>query len=136
MENLATIYKPLLGASFAATYQGIFYPMPQTGNERDILDVGALTAMNPFAATLQHISSTVLTEYGTRVWKGITGPDDRKGYTNYWLWAEPGFSGSGLQVGSICNFIIESVNVFQCDTGTFSYGVSLKARCVGADGLN
>ena len=120
---LSSLYHPLIGASFTATYQGM-WPMPQTGNQRDVLEIAA---GSDFFAKLHQISSAVLAlEYGARVWKGITGPSDTKGYTNYWLWVEPGVSGN-LLVGSTYNFSIVSADVFLCPGGTFSYGVSLKA---------
>ena len=37
--DLEMIYQQLIGESFTATYQGM-YPMPQTGNERYILEIG------------------------------------------------------------------------------------------------
>ena len=118
-KDLETIYQPLIGMTFEATYHGTF-EMPQTENIREILEIGK---QNPFAATLQAISSAVRgkqNEYGAHVWKGITGPDD--GYTDYWLWAETGFSG-GLIQGAKYEFMIQNVSVFQC-VGVFSYGVS------------
>lgn len=118
--DLEIIYQQLIGKSFTATCQGI-YPMPQTGNERYILEI---EAGSDFAATLKQISSTVLAKYGSMVWKGITGPEDSSGYTNYWLWVEPDFAGNLLE-GSTYNIV--SANVFLCAAGTFSYGVSLKA---------
>ena len=120
MKDLHSLYQPLIGAKFTATYEGN-WEMPQTGNERDRLEIAT---GSDFAATLHQISSTVLAKYGPMVWKGITGPEDGKGYTNYWLWVEPGVS-ENLQVGSMYNFSIVSANVFPCAPGTFSYGVSL-----------
>ena len=99
--------------------------MPQTGNVRDRLEIAA---GNPFAATLKQISSAVLAlNYGARVWKGITGPEDSDAFTDYWLWVEPGFSGNLLVGFQAYNFSIVSADVFLCAGGTFSYGVNLKA---------
>lgn len=106
---------------FQGTYQGIF-EMPQTRNERDIIEI---TRQNPLAATLQGISKYVLKEYGKTVWKGITGPEDG-GYTDYWLWVEPDFSGV-LEEGSTYELQIQKCSAFQCRDGDFLYGVSIKA---------
>ena len=101
MTTLSNLYQPLIGQRFAASYQRIS-EMPQTGNERLALEIGA---GSPFAATLHQISSAVLAlQYGERVWKGITGPED--GYTDYWLWVEPGVSGNLLE-GSTYDFSIK-----------------------------
>ena len=56
--------------------------MPQTGNPRDVLSVGQ---GDPFAAILGEISSAVLQTYGETVWKGITGPEDSRNFTDHWL---------------------------------------------------
>ena len=122
MKDLYGTYQPLIGARFTATHQGI-WEMPQTGNDRDRLEIAAGT---PFAATLHQISKAVLTKYGAMVWKGVTGPEDSIRYTEYWLWVEPGFGGNLLE-GSTYEFSIVKADVFQCVTGEFSYGVSLKA---------
>ena len=45
--------------------------MPLKGTMRDVLEIDE---GNPFASTLAEISSTVYQKYGTKVWKGITGP--------------------------------------------------------------
>ena len=126
LKDLQRWYQPLVGMTFQATYQGVF-TMPQTGQQRDVLVIGQ---GNPsFHATLSAISSAVLTKYDETVWKGITGPEDRKGYTNYWLWVEPDFSGQpqvGLQ--GVCTFQIAQYSLFTCGGGTFSYGVSIKVQ--------
>ena len=124
--DLEAIYKPLIGMTFIGTYSKTFEPMPQTGNARDILLIGR---QNPFATTLHGISTAVLAKCGTvlKVWKGITGPED--GYTDYWLWVEPDFSGV-LNLGSAYEFKVEKCGVFQCPSGSFSYGISTKVSLI------
>lgn len=94
--------------------------MPQTEKSRDVIIV-----QDSLDETLAGISSDVRQEYGDTVWKGITGPEDSRRYTEYWLWVEPAFS-SDLSEGNIYNFKIERCLPFQCGGGTFSYGVNIK----------
>lgn len=84
LKDLSTLYQPLRGESFEATYLGKEI-MPQTDNERLKLEV---SSMDPLEAKLEKISSKVLQEYGENVWKGITGPVDSVIYTNYWIWVK------------------------------------------------
>ena len=125
MKDLQEKYQPLVGMTFQATYQDEF-PMPQTGNPRDILSVGQ---GDPFAAILSGISNIVLQTYGQQVWKGITGPEQSPNFPDYWLWVEPGFS-EQLQAGLRYNFIIAKCTPFICGGGDFSYGVSIKASFI------
>lgn len=121
-QNLRQIYQPLNGVTFAGTYLGND-SMPQTGNDRCKIE------SNSIAGTLKSISSSVINTYGNTVWKGITGPEDSPLYTNYWLWVEPDVGGMPLQDYSY-NFKIERCTPFHCDSGSFSYGVSIKASIV------
>ena len=123
MKDLHSLYQPLIGARFTATYQGISEPLPQFGNLKDIL---AIEASDPFFPILQQISSNVMGKYGERVWKGITGPNQGHGFTHYWLWVEPEFNGK-VQAGLTTEFTIVNVNVSQYFAGTFAYGINLKA---------
>ena len=97
--------------------------MPQTGNERYIIE------SNSIAAILKSISSYVINTYGSTVWKGITGPEDSLLYTDYWLWIEPVVGGILLE-NNFYNFNIEGCTPFYCEGGSFSYGVSIKAKIV------
>ena len=83
---LKATYKDLVGKTFRGNYNGEL-PMPQTGNVRD-----AIIVKDSLDTTLAGISSDVLQEYGDTVWKGITGPEDSRRFTEYWLWVEPVFS--------------------------------------------
>ena len=82
--ELVRIYNPLKGKEFEAHYQGE-RKMPLKGTMRDVLEIDE---GNPFASTLAEISSTVRQKYGTKVWKGITGPEDSEYFEDYWLWVE------------------------------------------------
>lgn len=128
-NDLEEIYQPLIGKPIRATYQGEC-TMPFLGTPRDVL---VLEANNPFAATLKEISAAVRNKYGARVWKGITGPEDSPGYTDYWLWVE---SSPALQVRGITyNFKIERCAVFPGSSdGGFSYGVSTKVAVLTGTG--
>ena len=121
-QNLQAIYQPLNGVTFAGTYLGN-YSMPQTGNERYIIE------SNSIAGILKSISSYVINTYGSTVWKGITGPEDSLLYTDYWLWIEPVVGGILLE-NNFYNFNIEGCTPFYCEGGSFSYGVSIKAKIV------
>lgn len=63
------------------------------------------------------------------MWKGVTGPEDSLLYTDYWLWIEPVVGGILLE-NNFYNFNIEGCTPFYCEGGSFSYGVSIKARIV------
>ena len=132
--TLIDLYQPLvttgMTSTFQATYKGVF-PMPQTGNPRDILLV---RQGDPFAVILSGVSKAVLNlTYGQQVWKGITGPEDSPNYTDYWLWVEPDINGV-LQEGLPYNFKITQCTPFPCGRddcrGGFSYGVSIKASVI------
>ena len=97
--------------------------MPQTGNDRWIIE------SNSIAGTLKSISSSVINTYGNTVWKGITGPEDSEKYTDYWLWVERNVGRMPLE-NCPYNFEIEGCTPFPCDSGSFSYGVSIKAKIV------
>ena len=124
LKDLQLWYEPLVGRTFQATYQGVF-TMPQTENQRDVLMIGKGNVS--FQAILSGISSSVLNKYGKTIWKGITGPEDSVGYTDYWLWVEPYFGGQ-LQVGLLYDFGIAKYKLFTCGGGTFSYGVSIEVQ--------
>ena len=125
LSDLALKYQQLVDMKFQGIYNGP-YPMPQTGNIRDVI---VITRQNPLAATLQEISNSVLQTYGQRVWKGITGPEDSIGYTDYWLWVEPDFCGV-QEVGFACEFQIQKCSPFPCGGGSFSHGVSIRAALI------
>ena len=116
---LKATYNGLVGKTFRGNYNGEL-PMPQTGNVRDVIIV-----KDSLDTTLAGISSDVRQEYGDTVWKGITGPEDSRRHTEYWLWVEPVLS-SVLASGTDYNFRIDRCEPFQCSGGTFSYGVSIK----------
>ena len=122
-HNLQLIYQPLEGLPFKGTYLGIF-EMPQTENRRHKVECNHLSAI------LHNISRAVIDTYGTQVWKGITGPVDGVGYTDYWLWLWPDVGGVPLE-GCSYDFMIERCTPFQCRAGsTFTYGVSIKAHII------
>ena len=123
LQKLQEIYQPLEGVTFRGTYLGE-YKMPQTGNKRYIIKA------NNLSGTLKSISSSVINTYGkTLVWKGITGPEDSEKYTDYWLWVEPDVGGMLFEDDSY-DFKIERCTPFHCESGSFSYGVSIKAKIV------
>lgn len=124
LQNLQVMYKKLEGETFQGTYLGE-YQMPQTGNERYIIKGDNLSG------TLTSISSSVINTYGTRVWKGITGPEDSRMYTNYLLWVEPDVGEMPLE-GRSYYFKIERCTPFPCEVGSFSCGVSIKAIIIQA----
>lgn len=122
-QFLADIYQPLIGVPFQAMYNGEF-DMPQTNNERTIL---VITPQNAFAAELRRISNDVLARNdGESIWKGITGPEDRDDYVNYWLWVEPRI-GLNLEQGITYSFKISRCTPFSCD-GRFTHGVSIQCK--------
>lgn len=123
LQNLQAIYQPLKGVTFVGTYLGSHF-MPQTGNERYKIE------SNSLKDALHQISSSVINTYGETVWKGITGPLDSEFYTDYWLWIEPDVGGIPLAYGFSYHFNIESCTPFPCQSGSFSYGVSIKASIV------
>ncbi|KAJ7393397.1 hypothetical protein OS493_006370 [Desmophyllum pertusum] len=120
IDDLELLYQPLVGMEFSGTYNGVF-TMPQTGNLRDVLKIET----DPLATTLSGITNHVLKNYGTRIWKGITGPEDGRRYHDYWLWVEPGFS-KVLLKGSSYDFKISQCTPFECGGGTFTHGVSIQ----------
>lgn len=123
LDDLHKKYQELEGMTFQGSYEGE-YTMPQTGNPRDVLSMGQ---GDPFAAILGGISKAVLKTYGETVWKGITGPEDSRNFTDYWLWVEPGFS-EELHEGVSYKFKIARCKPFPCGGGDFSYGVSIKVH--------
>lgn len=125
MDDLGLKYKPLIGMEFEAIYKGEF-EMPQTGNKRDVLLV---KEANPFAKTLHEISKTVKDAYGSKIWKGITGPEDSANFTDYQLWVETCFYGE-LEVGSCRNFRVVRCAPFQGNGVKFSYGVSIEVSVI------
>lgn len=128
-QNLSNFYQPLIGVQFQAMYNGNFN-MPQTGNQRAIL---VITPQNPLAAQLQSVSSDVLgLNNGQMIWKGITTPEDRSDYVNYWLWVEPSDSLSSMVVSGTYDFKITSCTPFPCPAaaGSFAHGVSIQVTPV------
>ena len=79
--------------------------------------------------TEKHFKLYVINTYGSTVWKGVTGPEDSLLYTDYWLWIEPVVGGILLE-NNFYNFNIEGCTPFYCEGGSFSYGVSIKAKIV------
>ena len=91
--------------------------MPLKGTMRDVLEIDE---GNPFASTLAEISSTVHQKYGTKVWKGITGPEDSQYFEDYWLWAEQ--LRPALEEGNSYVFKLVECTVFE-GSGEFSFGI-------------
>ena len=123
MEDLSTLYEPLNGESFEATFLGT-KPMLQTDNERFVLEVSSTDRLK---AKLKEISRKVLEKYGEDVWKGITGPEDSSSYTNYWIWVQTGRDLRSLDQYSTYQFKITSCSPFECTT-TYSHGVDIKVN--------
>ena len=121
--ELVRIYNPLKGKEFEAHYRGE-RKMPLKGTMRDVLEIDEV---NPFASTLAEISSTVRQEYGTKVWKGITGPEDSEYFEDYWLWVER--LRPALEEGNSYVFKIVECTVFE-GSGEFLCGMSLKATMI------
>ena len=98
--------------------------MPLKGTMRDVLEIDE---GNPFASTLAETSSTVHQKYGTKVWKGITGPEDSEYFEDYWLWVER--LRPALEEGNSYVFKIVECTVFEgsCE---FSCGMSIKATMI------
>lgn len=125
MNDLSLKYEPLMGKEFEGTYKGESQ-MPQTGNLRDVLVV---KEADPFAQTLHEISNAVKKDYGKKIWKGITGPEDSGGFTDYWLWVEP-LLDDELEEGSCRNFRVVRCTPFQGNGVQFLYGVSIKVSVI------
>ena len=122
-KDLSTLYQPLKGESFEATYLGRG-PMPQTGNERLKLEV---KATDPLEAKLKEISRKVLEKYEEEVWKGITGPEDSRVYTHYWIWVRSGSDLENLDEDNTYQFKITRCTPFKCSPdATFTHGVDIK----------
>ena len=125
LTDLKLKYEPLLGKQFQGTYEDVFI-MPQTGNPRDVISVDQ---RDPFAAILSRVSNDVLQTYGQYVWKGITGPEQSRNFSDYWLWVEPGVNGV-LEMGQSYNFQITQCSPFACGGGDFSHGIHIKAYVI------
>ena len=121
--DLLKIYNPLKGKEFEAHYQGE-RKMPLKGTMRGVLEIDQ---GNPFASTLAEISSTVHQKYGTKVSKGITGPEDSEHFEDYWLWAAR--LRPALEEGNSYVFKIVECTVFE-GSGEFLCGISLKAAMI------
>lgn len=125
LEDLSTIYQPLEGESFEATYLGREL-MPQTGNERLKLEVNST---DPLEAKLKEISSNVLQKpYGKEIWKGITGPEDSLKFTHYWIWVKSESDLESLDEDTTYQFKIAGCTPFKCYAGDFSYGVDIEVN--------
>ena len=98
--------------------------MPLKGTMRDVLEIDE---GNPFASTLAEISSTVHQKYGTKIWKGITGPEDSEYFEDYRLWVEK--LRPALEEGNSYVFKIVECTVFE-GSGEFLCGISLKATMI------
>ena len=121
--ELVRIYNLLKGKEFEAHYQGE-RKMPLKGTMRDVLEIDE---GNSFASTLAEISSTVDQKYGTKIWKGITGPEDSEYFEDYRLWVEK--LRPALEEGNSYVFKIVECTVFE-GSGEFLCGISLKATMI------
>ena len=121
--ELVRIYNLLKGKEFEAHYQGE-RKMPLKGTIRDVLEIDE---GNPFASTLAEISSTVHQKYGTKIWKGITRPEDSEYFEDYRLWVER--LRPALEEGNSYVFKIVECAVFE-GSGEFLCGISLKATII------
>ena len=121
--ELVRIYNLHKGKEFEAHYQGE-RKMPLKGTMRDVLEIDE---GNSFASTLAEILSTVHQKYGTKVWKGITGPEDNEYFEDYRLWAEK--LRPALEEGNSYVFKIVECIVFE-GSGEFLSGISLKATMI------
>ena len=121
--ELVRIYNLHKGKEFEAHYQGE-RKMPLKGTMRDVLEIDE---GNSFASTLAEILSTVHQKYGTKVWKGITGPEDSEYFEDYRLWAEK--LRPALEEGNSYVFKIVECIVFE-GSGEFLSGISLKATMI------
>ena len=121
--ELVRIYNPLKRKEFEAHYQGE-RKMPLKGTMRDVLEIDE---GNPFASTLAETSSTVHQKYGTKVWKGITGPEDSEYFEDYWLWVER--LRPALEEGNSYVFKIVECTAFQ-GSGEFLCRINLKAAMI------
>lgn len=118
-EELQSIYKPLNGITIEGTYHERM-EMPSTGNVRDVIKgIDSSTKI-----ILEEISTSVLTKYRTKVWKGITGPQDSARYTEYWLWVA---CLPDLVEEKEYRFRVTDISVFSCwmEKAPFDYGVSI-----------
>ena len=122
-SELLKIYNALKGNEFEAHYKGE-RKMPLKGTMRDVLEIDE---GNPFASTLAEISSAVHQKYGTKVWKGITGPKDSEHFEDYRLWVER--LHPALEEGNCYVFKIVECIVFG-GSGEFSCGISMKATMI------
>ena len=125
MTDLQQTYQPLVRRIFQATYEGE-RPMPQTGNQRDIL---VIRQGNLFAAALSEISNAVVQTYRESVWKGITRREDRYRNTEYLLWVEPDMSGV-IAEQSTLNFRVDQCTPFLGNGDPFTHGVSIRVSAI------
>ena len=121
--ELVRIYNPLKRKEFEAHYQGE-RQMPLKGTMSDVLEIDE---GNPSASIVAEISSTVNQKYGTKVWKGITGPEDSEYFEDYWLWVER--FRPALEEGNSYVFKIVECTTFQ-GSGEFLCGINLKAAMI------
>ena len=121
--ELVGIYNLHKGKEFEAHYQGE-RKMPLKGTMRDVLEIDE---GNSLASTLAEILSMVHQKYGTKVWKGITGPEDSEYFEDYRLWAEK--LRPALEEGNSYVFKIVECIVFE-GSGEFLSGISLKATMI------
>ena len=121
--ELVRIYNPLKRKEFEAHYQGE-RQMPLKGTMSDVLEIDE---GNPSASIVAQISSTVNQKYGTKVWKGITGPEDSEYFEDYWLWVER--FRPALEEGNSYVFKIVECTTFQ-GSGEFLCGINLKAAMI------
>lgn len=128
-DCLNSIYHPLRGKEFVATYRIANYSMPQTENYRSVLQI---EEQHPFVAVVEKTLSDVLElqkRYGIRVWTGITGPEISPRFTEYWMWVEP-LCIEELEEGSSNKFWVQQCTVFEGTLGIYSHGVSIRVALV------
>lgn len=128
VKELISIYYPLKGKKFEATYRVSNHPMRQNNNVRDVLSIDE--SEPAFRKIVQEVDANV-TELENRlcdhIWTGITGPH-RRSFNEYWLWCEPKFA-DFLEEGKAYNFKVKNFSVFEGgEYYSYIYGVSLRAK--------
>lgn len=121
-DCLNSIYHPLKGKEFVATYTMANFSMPQTENMGDVLQI---EEQDPLVAAIRKTLSDVLELQkcnGKRVWTGITETEISPRYTDYWLWVKP----LCAEEGSTYTFQVEKCTVLEGALGIYSHGVSIK----------
>ncbi len=82
ISELKALYESLKQRTFTGSYKGIYNEHGTDWDMIDVVDNGS-TDIIPILKRIHPIANG-------RVWKGFTGPEDRRNYTNYRFFAVKG----------------------------------------------